>query len=299
MYRLTRFSHENGDVDVVSGSAVGGGSLFYSGVNLIPHKPVLDRIGLGHLTSQDFQNAGKWMKRFRGKINKINTKIPVPHYRPCPENIEADPQHYYQLGVIPESGEQVPTTLDFEMPNPDLAGKHDSDFLLLDRARVLKRALKRVLDSGGFRDGAATGKLSGQFEPLPLSVVEYDPENNSDSTDNNTFCSRDGRCILGCLPSARHTLYKTVQKLRENGDDITVLPRTKVSHIDRIGDQYLVHFESELDGEEGKLTQAAAPQIYLAAGCLGTVEIMLRTKELFDRSGGEQGLPLSVRPGTL
>ncbi len=135
--------------------------------------------------------------------------------------------------------------------------------------------------------------LGNKFDPLPLSVVEYDKEAGSDSTKNNTFCIREGRCFLGCLPSARHTLYKTLQIQREGGKDITVLPLTKVLHIDRDGDEYVVRFKSELDGAEGKRTRATSTKVFLAAGCLGTNEIMLRSQEKFDESDGAEGLPLS------
>lgn len=306
MYRLSRFSDDNGNVDVVSGSAVGGGSLFYSGVNLIPHGPVLQRIGLGHLTSEDFRNAGKWMHEFRGKINKLNTKVPVPHY--VPETGAVDPTKHYQLSRIPESPDPA-QSIDYEMPNPELDGKPDEDYLLLDRARVLKRAMQRVIDAGGFSDGASQGEVwqeegGKQFGPLPLSVVEYDPKpdssnpgNESDSTKNNAFCAREGRCTLGCLPSARHTLYKTLQKQKEKGRDITVLPLTKVSHIDWKGEDYVVRFESELDGDEGDFEEASAKMVFLGGGCLGTTEIMLRTREKFEDSNGEEGLPLSPMVG--
>ncbi len=307
MYRLTRFSHDNGNVDVVSGSAVGGGSLFYSGVNLIPHKPVLSRIGLGYLTIEDFMEAGRWMKDFRGKINKINTKIPVPHYMPTSEQLADKPGKFFQLGAIPESRDPVQSTLEFEMPTPDLQGKPDEDYLLLDRARVLKRAMDRVMKDSGFSDGTPPGKVRvNEFGPLPLSIVEYDKENgdakrtddDSDSTGRNTFCAREGRCILGCLPSARHTLYKTLQKEIEKGNDITVLPLTKVSHIDCNGNNpYVVHFKSELDEDEGEQTRATATKVFLAAGCLGTTEIMLRSQEKFNESAGKEGLPLSSSVG--
>ncbi len=293
LYRLTRFSHKHGNVDVVSGSAVGGGSLFYSGVNLIPHQPTLRRIGLDHLTSADFRRGGEWMKAYRGRINKINTKIPVPHYAPG----SVDPNKHFQLGAIPESGDASPV-LDYEMPNPELDGKVDGDYLLLDRARVLKRAMERVIASGGFKDGGSKGEVYNEaFEPLPLSVIEYEPSKGSDSTKSNTFCTRDGRCMLGCLPSARHTLYKTIQDLQGKGGDITVRPLAKVSHLSRDGDAFVVHFQSFLDGDEGKVVTARGRNVFLGAGCLGTTEILLRTQKRFDDSGGAQGLRLSPMVG--
>jgi choline dehydrogenase-like flavoprotein len=313
LYRITRFSHKNGNVDVVSGSAVGGGSLFYSGVNLIPHQPVLERIGLDHLASKDFRNAGDWMGRKRGAINKINTKIPVPAYVPQKPSGEQ-----FQLSVIPESRD-TPVPVEWEMPNPiwnddEHNPRVDADFMLLDRARVLKRAMNRVERNGGFGDATNRGtvwkrpaaKDDDGFEPLPLSVVEYDPRpvekdgRPRDSMDKNTFCSRDGRCILGCLPSARHTIYKTIMKQNEKPGNITVLPLTKVSHISKSSGggpaEYIVHFES--DDPDVKITSASAPLVFLAAGCLGTTEIMLRTQRKHEETNAREGLALSRTVGT-
>ena len=292
LYRLTRFSHRNGKVDVVSGSGVGGGSLFYSGVNLIPHKPVLDRIGLGHLTSQDFRNAASWMAEFRGKINKVNTKAPVPHR----------PGTHYQLAGIPESADIGPGDPYAEMPDPEL-NPYEEETLRLDRARVLKRAMERVVEDGGFVAPGGNGNSPaevGAFKPLPLSVVEFDPAEKSTSNKKNAFCLREGRCLNGCLPSARHTLYKTIQSLvTKESLDVTVLPQTKVSHIDNRGadGKYVVHFESYLDDEDGEPGQVSCGTVFVGAGCLGTNEVMLRSKAKFEETGGREGLPLSGMTG--
>ena len=308
MYRLTRFSHALGNVDVISGSAVGGGSLFYSGVNLIPHAKVLKRIGLGHLTSEDFREAGRWMKEFRGPISKINTKIPVPHYRPTDAEIASCPGDYFQLGAIPESEDLIPETSTYEQPSPNWKHRPDEDSLLLDRSRVLKRAMCRVLENGGFTSKDTVGKLSGKFSALPLSVVEYEPPivdkqgnitSDTRSNEKNTHCTREGSCILGCLPSARHTLYKTIQNTQqlEKGAGIEVIPMTKVSHIDKNGEDFVVRFESFLDGEEGQRDSATAPLVFVAAGTLGTSEILLRTQQEFQNSNGARGLSLSPSIG--
>lgn len=303
MFRLSRFEHNKGNVDVVSGNAVGGGSLFYSGVNLIPHKETLKRIGLDYLTSADFQKGGKWMHAFRGKINKINTKIPVPHYAPDSDQVAAAPDAYFQLSRIPGSDDAV-EVVDYEMPNPHLEGKTDSDFVLLDRARVLKRAMERVVDGGGFAGGGSV--FGDRFDPVPLSVVEYDPELQtkpdgkviqSDSFQKNTFCSREGRCILGCLPSARHTLYKTILNRQEAGGDITVQPLARVLYISKSDEGYIVHFDSA-DPEAPGRRSASAKRVFVGAGVLGTTEVLLRSRQRHQESGGGEGIDLSDRVGT-
>ena len=288
LYRVTRFTGEHGNVDVVSSNGVGGGSLLYSGVNLIPSKAVLERIGLGHLTSEDFRAAGTWMNTFRGRINKINTKVPVPH--------RAGTQ--YQLGAIPESGDPLPSTLNYEMPDSDLPA-HEEDYLYLDRARVLKRARERVVASGGFVVDGPPAE-AGDFKPLPLSVVEYDAAPGGDSDDKHAFCLREGRCLIGCLPSARHTLYKTLEKQKQvHPNLIEVLPQTKVSHLSRdTNGRYVVHVESFVDDDDGRRGMVYAPRVFLGAGVLGTTEILLRSKLMYDQTNGGEGLPLPESVGT-
>ncbi len=174
----------------------------------------------------------------------------------------------------------------------------------LDRARVLKRAKERVEANNGFGYANYTAEV-GKLEPLPLSVVEYDPKEydenkkkGGDSDKKNAFCLREGRCVVGCLPSARHTLYKTIQKRIKDGNDITVLSQTKVSHINRVDGKYVVHFESFLDDEDGVPSHATSENVFITAGCLGTNEIMLRTKMKHEDSDGTEGLPLSNMAGS-
>ncbi|MCH7700479.1 MAG: hypothetical protein IID37_02210 [Planctomycetes bacterium] len=272
LYRLTRFSHPNGKVDVVTGNGVGGGSLFYSGVNLIPKAAIRARLGLAYLSDDTFATAAEWMKTYRGRLNKIITKVPVPHR----------PGTQYQIppGVAAR---------EYEMPDPDLSAAHE-DYMLLDRTRVLKKAVEALQKEND------PGMTVGDWHPLPLSVVEYDERVGGDSDKKNSFCLREGRCTIGCLPSARHTLYKTILQL---GGLVEVLPQTKVRHIDRKanGQGYEVHFESFVDDDGGEMGSVSGAALFVGAGCLGSAEIMLRSKRRWDKSNGTEGLPLGEMTG--
>jgi len=371
LFRLTRFSHEHGNVDVVSGSAVGGGSLFYSGVNLVPKRHVLERVGLGHLNAEAFDRAGRWMQAYRGRMNKVATLTPVPHLPGSGHHlVQPDPNRF-----APE----------YEMPDPVLP-EHEADYLMLPRARILRDAHKRAS-----ADLQANGGVAEPWHPLPLSVVEHDvdpwdaddfditagdtapptsattlaaPLGNLDqelslasladlplaaktefslliaphgtnaqaeivtvvgqagapaanrlrvvrgtwrsragshevgaqvrllrrgqSSQGNAICLREGRCMLGCLPSARHTLYKTIQVLAQRGKRVAVLPETKVSHVGRANGRYQVHFESHLSGDRRTYSKESNVLI-LGAGVLGTNEILLRSHR--------NGLRMSPRLG--
>src|SRR6266851_7705503 len=63
--------------DILTASGVGGGSLIYSNVTLRPQAEVLQGIGL-NLGDAEYQTALKWMEDFRGKLNRVVTKIPLP-----------------------------------------------------------------------------------------------------------------------------------------------------------------------------------------------------------------------------
>ena len=366
LYRITRFEDDNGNVDIVSGSGVGGGSLFYSGVNLKPESEILQRLGLEGLEGVGggddyFQKALRWMRTFRGRINKIVTKVPVPHRQGT----------HIQL---PSDG-QVP---DYEMPDPDLPSqrRYEEDYLLIDRSRVLKWAHEDATGDDDYDkiDANMPAKV-GDWQPLPLSVVEYDPLEQkeqrtvltngidpndtdvtvddairlptassldanthfqisidseimtvtnvsgnvltvdrgvhattaadhaqyadvsfvfpTDSDNKNAFCIRQGRCMLGCMPSARHTLYKTLEKLRDKtGVDLEIKSESEVDQIEQMADgSYLIHGTRRLrdvDGnaildEDGNETtqvfSAKATTVFLAGGVLGSTEIILKSQE--------------------
>src|SRR5262245_9029165 len=83
---------------------------------------------------------------------------------------------------------------------------------------------------------------------LDLSLTEYsdgnnattDPAGGSDTV--HTFCERQGRCMLGCLPAARHTLNKTLVKfVFSKNSQVTLSPESEVRTIKRVGDAYEVN----------------------------------------------------------
>ena len=240
LYQYSMFKQ----ADILTASGVGGGSLIYSNVTLRPQAEVLQGIGL-NLTDADYQAAYKWMEDFRGKLNRVVTKIPLP--------------------------------------GRDVSNLTDDDYLYLDRARALRDAAK-----------ISSQKLGIQmpWEPLDLSLVEYDPERGaaSDAAKNHTFCERQGRCILGCLPAARHTLNKTLyaKLLSDPTKGVSLSPMAEVRDIKQIAGGYEVRYRDHRDGNTKTLS---APMVFLAGGTLGSTEILLRSR---DRGG----LKLTPKIGT-
>jgi cholesterol oxidase len=254
--------------DVLTASGVGGGSLIYSNVTIAPSDDALARINL-NLTPADFKAARAWMEgpsgnrgaANRGWLNYVVTKVPMG------KDMTAD--DFVKLGVDPND----PMTDD------------DGAYILLDRARVLRAAAKRVSQKMG---------IQMDWAPLELSLIEADgyrdATNNSDAFVAHTNCERQGRCMLGCIPQARHTLNKTLFKKALQNPGVTLMPKCKVLQIKQAKNGgYDVVFEDRFTSS-GTQTQSA-PMVFLAAGVIGSTEILLR-------SAREKTLPLSQTLGS-
>jgi cholesterol oxidase len=239
LYKFSNF----GQATTLTASAVGGGSMIYSNVTVEPDPGVLQQIGL-NLGATEFAAARQWMTDFRGPLNKVVTKIPLP--------------------------------------GRDVSALADDDYLYLDRARVLRAAAAALAPKLG---------IELPWAPLDLAVIEYDPDRGAGSAaaKNHTFCERQGRCILGCLPAARLTLNKSLftHLLQDPTTGIALWPRAEARLIRKIDGGYQVLFHDHRDG--GGEQTVSAPMLFLAAGTLGTTELLLRS-----RSGNGLELPDTV-----
>src|SRR5436190_7098101 len=84
----------------------------------------------------------------------------------------------------------------------DVADLGAEDYLYLDRSRALRDAAAAVRTKRRLRGE------DGVWAPLELAIGEYHPTGagNREAQGAHTFCERQGRCILGCLPPATHSL---------------------------------------------------------------------------------------------
>src|SRR6185369_2738818 len=104
LYRYSLFK----DIDIVTSSGVGGGSLIYANVSIEPKKdgagayPVMANWPL-KLKPEDYrspdpqkQGAVDWMTKYRGKTHKIVTKFPLPGELGLdPKSLDANHEHLY------------------------------------------------------------------------------------------------------------------------------------------------------------------------------------------------------------
>lgn len=262
LYQYSQFNQ----ADVLTACGVGGGSLIYSNVTIRPRNEALQQIGL-NLGDAEFLAARQWMEGSpgdrknanRGWLNYVVTKVPLPGKT--------------KDDLIQMGGDPI---------NP--AAEKDEAYLYLDRSRVLKEAAADVKKRLNIADM--------NWEPLELAVYEYDPHRNADSDAlaNHAHCERQGRCMLGCLPQARHTLSKTLfKKLNKPSPKITLLPQCKVLNISQVAGGFQVRYRDDFHNSGDQV--ATAPKVFLAAGVLGSTELLLRSKR-------DSGLPASQTLGT-
>lgn len=158
---------------------------------------------------------------------------------------------------------------------PDSPKKLNPRYALwIDRARVFQAAMSKIADDYGVVDS---------------SINDITPEPNPLADVGKNYCERQGRCIIGCLPGARHTLNKQLMRAilgTPQGDSATFPDM----HLDALAEVdvlearpeggYRVHYLSRNPKKPWKTTthKVTADRVIVAAGCVGTNEIMLRSK---------------------
>lgn len=185
----------------------------------------------------------------------------------------------------------------------------------VDRARIFHRTVAAIADSN--TELSANTLSINDYDTLSMQIQgSSQPGNNLyDKTGKaGNYCERQGRCNIGCLPGARHTLnkqlmaavYGPVKYKKENGqlvkegDGHFALEDTVGIFNDFLKIEALceVDYINELDNSSGyevigwkyaeqNKNQAnsktaikfSAARVVVAAGCLGTNEIMLRSKQ--------------------
>jgi cholesterol oxidase len=101
LYNFSKFKQAY----VLTASGIGGGSLIYSNVNSTPRAEVLEAIGL-KLGPAELERARDWMQDYRGRFNRIVTKVPLPGRDPS----ELGEESYLYLGrsrVLKEAASRV------------------------------------------------------------------------------------------------------------------------------------------------------------------------------------------------
>lgn len=263
LYRYNVFPQ----IDILTASGVGGGSLVYSNVSIEPYYdgkayPVMERWPEA-LTPAHYNAARDWMTKYRGPAHKVVTRIPLPkQFRDTMKTNPGDPS--FDVDALPKQFES----------------------LYLRKSFALKHAAENMASPWKAKmnpDG---------WQGLDLQINEPEEDMQTYDYANRPICERQGRCLLGCLPAARHTLNKTLLSKFNLGADpgFQVQPLSEVDYIRALPNDSgyeVVYF----DVRDGSKHSVSAPKVILAAGCLGSSEILLRS--------AAQGLKVSQKAGSL
>jgi cholesterol oxidase len=187
-------------------------------------------------------------------------------------------------------------------PTPDLgdlktipAGK---EYAFLGKVRWLKEASEQLKTKAAWQ-----GKMK-DWEPLNLAIIEYPDPNKNPA--GRTFCERQGRCFLGCLPGARHTLNKTIisHMAYPFDNNNQPLPATvgvralcEVTDIRKLaGGGYEIHYEDLRFGDDdaGRHNVVTARVVVLSTGCLPSNEMMLKLQKSGWKVSGMVGKKFST-----
>lgn len=150
------------------------------------------------------------------------------------------------------------------------------EFLYLAKSRVLRNASAKLKARwASLTDKDLQGFTMEDWQALELALFEYEGA----PVNKGGFCERQGRCLMGCLPGARHTLNKSLIAAMDAGAPLTVRAGVEVTCIKRANGKssprrWEIAFRDLRSDEEAVVT---ADVVVLAAGVLGSTEILLRS----------------------
>ncbi len=268
-----------GNMHVLAASGVGGGSLIYSNVTLEPPGSVYK----DWPTERNPPSLNKYFDKARNFIgvNKITTVSGLG-----PKNSKLDKSRVFQEAARNVSQKRA-TVTNFDPSDPDFGF-------------AVPLSITDV--PAGIFDNIVS-EIQSNIPPLipadltPQSIMQAVPElgKYTDKVQQNV-CQRQGRCVLGCLPGARHTLNKRILSALQNAALKNVLNVQALSEAELIDfdetDQYRVHYK-KYDRKTGAVAGREVIQtkiIVVAAGTLSTNELLLKSQQ--------NGLKLSKKLGT-
>lgn len=296
LYDLTTFGRRglfglrhNDGVSILRASGVGGGSLVYANVTIRPPNAVLEDprwplTWTGQQRDNYFELArdaigfgvAYALHRRDSALGASNGSTSAPK-----------PINTGLANIVTRSPRLAPKWIEKPDPlNPTRGLKQidpahstptdDHNALWIDRARVFQTQISKLTDEFGVVDSSINDVNP---EPGPFDPAGH-PKN---------YCERQGRCIVGCLPGARHTLNKQLMSavLGTPKGDPPAFPNLQLEALCEVdvietlaGGGYRVHVLQRDPSHPGRTTKRTvdAGRVILAAGTVGTTEIMLRSR---------------------
>lgn len=248
------------NVHVITASGVGGGSLVYSNVTEKPADSVMenwpepDQNLVFKYQIPDLQKCFDDAKMFIG-TSKISATAGIGTFKLA------------RSRVFQEAAKtMLQTDNNIILKDPkdeyDKLNPFDADLSITD------------ITFGAFNDPG---------RPDDADKAKY--KNNETNT-----CQRQGRCVLGCIPGARHSLNKVLVGSIKSMKPLDIHPLCEVDTIeendgtedpsvDAAYYKYKITFKDYRDDRDGTDRVLYAKTVVLAAGSIGSTEILLRSSD--------------------
>jgi len=313
LYDLTRFGrfgldmkgrvmNHNDGVTIARANGVGGGSLIYANVTIEPPDSTFSTWPLSLTADQRHQLYDRARSAIgNGVLRTLDPAKYLPAYAGLSNIVTRSARLQPHWRVVPDpDGRRKLKQLD---PSQALLNA-----LWIDRARVFQSTAAAVL---------ADLQQPPDYGTVDSSISDLTPEGSplyGDDWPKNyppepakkpaNFCERQGRCIIGCLPGARNTLNKQLMSAVFGKPDgtppeigeptIGIKALAEVQGITPLKDGgYEVQYLQRPDKNGKPATfSVKANRVIVAAGCVGTVELLLKCKhklktmpDLSDRLG--------------
>ena len=176
----------------------------------------------------------------------------------------------------------------------------------LERSKIFQDATRKALAEHA-RIVNPVDRITGALDlALPLSITDVPAKlfdgpsadqiaHFRDPIEQNV-CQRQGRCNLGCLPGARHTLNKRLYRAITDKRPLVVKALCEAQRIEyRAGEAYpyIIEYVQTRRGNAGEdvveRKRLSAKRLVVAAGTMGTNELLMRS--------AQHGLALSPQLG--
>jgi cholesterol oxidase len=158
------------------------------------------------------------------------------------------------------------------------------DNQLTSRYHLMERALAHLPGQPPLQklDLALTFHPDFDTSRYPMKDIRFFSEFENAFARKQGTCIHAGRCDVGCPTKAKNTLdVNYLAVARDKGADVR--PLHQVSHLERVeGVGWRVHFQ-RIDRQRKTLTAGSitAGTVILAAGSIGSTEVLLRSRDLF------------------
>jgi cholesterol oxidase len=258
------------NVNIITASGVGGGSLVYNNVIAEPDESVYkdwvtQNDGKPPLSSEYFEMANKFIG-----INSITTTAAIGKFK------------LPQAQVFQNAAKS-------NTVNKNLVNRESLD---------AKLSITDIPDTEVLFSKEGPLELDKEIEEMTSEELKETLHEVKNKYKKETkVCQRHGRCVLGCIAESRHTLSDQLYSKIKDGAPLDIHPLCEVLDIGEItGEQdykYYVKFvdyrdiidlkdlpRSELTDEEKKKIAKTikTKKVILAAGSLGSTEILFKCK---------------------